>query len=688
MATIPLGNAGRMMPAQSTIPRMGNVGEVQTARALEQAGAVGSRIVSSFAADQMAFEDRARAQAEAQAEAERRQQAAVAEAAAKAKDQMALQDIEDALTDAHDEIGAQVLQGRIPKETAAAAWAERSSQLVASGLPALRDQTRDLVAPRVQKLADRLERGLRRTVEKKDRADISAAMDARLERLSREYAKDPGRAEAEAMALFDTQGPLSSKTPEELGAQRQRWKEAAQYTTAFEAIQAGRRDPRALAAAEAMLPKLTELDPQRRAELVGRIDTARFQQQQQAELVAARAARQQEAALRRAEASFNTLQGLADKGGVLDPAFVDRVMKETAGTPYQAGVSALAKMARENSGFAAQPLAVQRQALDALDVQIAREGRNPALDQRREKLERVLNEGQREVQADPLRAALTRGVITDLQPLNLAGGLADLPQQLAGRVQQAELVSRWAGQPVAPFTAEEANGLAKLLGSMAPDAKGQALGMLAQSIPPAQAQALARQIDAKDRPLALAMAVGAARTTQGRFTSELILRGAQAMKDKAIKVEGGPEFGLRAQIAKEIGDAVPGKAGEDLIDAATFIYIGKQAEGDAVGADAAVRLAVGGDIVEHNGRRVPIPAGMDTEGLKRKLSQMPERVISQQAPDGFVYVPGGRPMGVPEFLATLPQAQLQPAGLGRYMVRSGGGLVLNAQRQPIVVDVR
>jgi hypothetical protein len=614
---------------------------------------------------------------------ERRQQAAVAEAAAKAKDQMALQDIEDRLTDAHDELGTQVLQGQVAKDQAAAAWAERSSKLVADGLPGLRDQTRELVEPRVQRLSDRLDRSLRRTVEKKDRSDISAAMDTRLERLAREYSKDPGRAEAEAMAIFDTQGPFSSKSPEQLAQQRQQWKEAAQYTTAFEAIQAGKRDPKALAAAEKLVGTLKDLDPQRRADLLGRADTYRLQQQQQAEIAAARAARQQEAALRRAEASFNTMQALADKGGALDPAFVDQVLRSTAGTPYQAGVHQLAKVARENSGFATQPLAVQRQAIDALDARIAREGRSPALDQHREKLERVYNEGTREAKDDPLRAALSRGVITELQPISMAGGVEGVMQQLGARVQQADVASRWAGQPVAPLTAEEATSFAKMLGGMSVENKANTLGMVAQALPPAQAQALARRIDAQDRPLALAMAAGAAKTTQGSFTGELILRGAQAMKDKAIKVEGGPEFGLKAQIAKEIGDAVPGQARADLIDAATFIYIGNQANGAAATVQGAVRLAVGGDIVEHNGRRIPLPAGVDEDKLDKRLRTVTPADIKTDTVRA-----GGVPMPAAEFLKTRPGLPLMPYRAGQFMPIVGGRPVVDGAGKPILIEVK
>lgn len=223
------------------------------------------------------------------------------------------------------------------------------------------------------------------------------------------------------------------------------------------------------------------------------------------------------------------------------------------------------------------------------------------------------------------------------------------------------------------------------LGQLQPAQKAEQIAKLAAVVPPQQLQALARDVDKQDKPLALALAAGSSMTTQGRTTAELILRGAQAVKDKAIKEERGAEFGVRASIAKEIGDAVPAGARDDVIDAARLIYLGKQAAGESVSFAGAARLAIGGDLVEHNGRRIPAPAGVD---VAQRLNAYPEARVTAQTPDGYVYIPGGRPMGVPEFLANLSSAQLEPAGLGRYYVRSGGGLVMNRERSPIVVDLR
>lgn len=615
---------------------------------------------------------------------EQRRQEATAEAAARARDALQLQQTEDKLADLHDEIGAGVLQGTIPKADAEKMWRERSQKVAADALPGFRDTTRELVQPRLTGTADRLGNTLRRTVEKKDRQDVTADMTTRLERLSRDYQTDPQRAETEAMALLDTLGPFSTLTADQVAKARQGWKEQAQFTTAYEAVSRGRNDRKALSSAEALIGKLGDLDPQKKAQLMDRAAGYRMHLDQQAEMAAQRAARQAEASMRRAQAEFQTFQGMADKGTVLAPEYIDRVMAATAGTPYQAGVRAMAQAARDNGGLAAQPVPAQRATLTQIDALIAQQGRTPELDKRREQVEKVLQGSEADLSKDALRAGLQRGVITDLQPLQMTGGMQGLAQQLTARTQQAQQVERWAGRAVSPVTVEEAQQLGSMLRTLSPQERGNGVALLAQAMPPRQAQALAKQIDAQDKPLALALAVGSQRTTQGRTTAELILRGAQVVKDKGVKEEQGAEFGLRAQLAKTVGEALPAAARDDVLAASRFIYLAKQAEGEGISYEGAVRLAIGGDIVEHAGRRLPVPAGVS---LPERLQRYPRSAIEAQTTDATVYAFGGRPMGVPEFLSSLPGAQLEPVGMGRYAVRSGGGLVTNAERRPIVIEV-
>lgn len=622
-----------------------------------------------------------------QLEQQQRERTQLFEAAEKQRELIEMDKATDQLRDVHDEIGNQMRAGALPKDQAEKTYQERATKIMGEAVGGLRPQTQDLARRHLERTGATLGNGVRKMVDSQARNEITAGMQTQLETLQRQYATDPHGSTALAMQLIETQGPLSTLTLEQRGKLAQTWKEGTQFTSAFEAISAGRNDRKALDEAEKLIGTLPDLDPQKRAQLMDRAQGYRLHMDQQDELLKARRQREAEAGLKRAEASFNVFQTLADKGGVLDPAYIDKVTRETAGTPYQAGVITLARQAVEAGGFAAQPLAQQRLALQALDSKIATEGRNPALDKHREKLAKVVTAAETDIKADPLNAALERGVVTEIQPLNLSGGIAGLAQQLGARSQQAGTVEVWAGRPVSPLTRPEAETVGSLLRSMPPDQKATALATLAGTMPAKQAQALAAQLDGSDRALSLALSLGSAQTSFDRPVSELVLRGAEAIKSKSVKLEDAAESGLTAQFDKALSGAItnPEQAAR-VREAAKYIWAGKAAEGSRIDAANAVRLAVGGPVVEHNGAAVILPAGMDESALRQRLASYPAAALAPQLPDGKVYV-RGQAVDAAQFLAALPGAQLRTLARGRFAVMSGGAVATNAQMQPIVLEV-
>lgn len=168
--------------------------------------------------------------------------------------------------------------------------------------------------------------------------------------------------------------------------------------------------------------------------------------------------------------------------------------------------------------------------------------------------------------------------------------------------------------------------------------------------------------------MALAFATATQQTTQGRYTSELILRGDQAIKDGAVMKDDKKVTGWKASIAQEIDGAFGNEnTAQAVKDAAYYITAGIAAEngGNAGGSDIkrAVRLAVGGDIIERNGKKLPIPAGMDASDFEARLKTSAGAVAKQ----GSVRVAGVEMSGE-EFAASLPGQELMPVGSGRYAV--------------------
>lgn len=432
-------------------------------------------------------------------------------------------------------------------------------------------------------------------------------------------------------------------------------------------------------------PLLSSLSPEAMRRTVDRASTIVAQQEAAAAADAERRARLAEIEAnkraRAADQAWGILSGRAMSGIVTDPKADAQLFSAIAGTPYAKEYQRMATQVAQRTAVAMQPLPQQQATLDALMAQRAT-GTSTALEDEIKARRQVLDAAQRSAADSPLRAAQAYGLLqmSALDTTSVDSLVAGLPV----RSQQAAVAGQHVGAPASPLLPEEARKVAGMLQALPPNQRGEQIARLAAAMPPDQAQALARQIDTHDKPLALAMAAGASRTTQGRTVAELVLRGAQAIKDKSIKEEQGAEFGTRASLAKVVGDSVPAAARESVIETARLVYLAKQAEGNGISHEGALRLAIGGDLVEHNGRRVPVPVGVD---LPQALRAVSRNSIDAQAQDGWLYLAGGRQIGVPEFMAGLPDAQLEPAGMGRYMVRSGGSLVMGKNRRPVLVEV-
>lgn len=683
MARIKLGSFGNVTPG-----RVQQVAAPDLSAETRAVGNLGGTVVD-IGLDLKAQETR-------QQQEELARQSAQADAADRAKESAALLDAEDKLRDIHDEIGNQVATGQIGRDEAEGAFNEQAKKTIDGAMPGFREENRPLVAPRLGRAVNTLGNSMRRIVEKRAKQEVTTAISSGLETFERLYQTDPKGAESGASALIAQMGPWSDLSPEQLGRIGQNWREKTQYTAGFQAVSSAREDRKALAEAEKFVGTLPDLDPQKRAQLIDRAQAYRMTLDQKAEMAAARAERERDRVLRRAEHEFNAFQALADKGTALDPAYLDRALQNTAGTPYAPAIKALAMQARETGGLAAQPLSVQRATLDQINTQIAQQGRSPELDKRKDQVEKVLRGSMTDLGQDALRAGLERGVITELLPLDMSGGFQGLAPQMVERVQAAQRVQQWAERPVSPFTDEEAATVKRQLDSLPVKERSAVVAGLASSLGPQQAAAMAEQMSPKDRGLALALAAAGGTTTAGRFTSELILRGQQAKLDgtstKGLKEPEVKASTWRAHAATELegvfGDP---RFTTQVRDAAELIMHGIAAEkGGGLtrrDMDRAIGMAIGGTIVEHAGRRIPLPAGIDQDMLEKRLESVTPEELSKQAPDGMVRA-GGVPMPLAELVQSLPGQQLMPVRPGEFAVIVQGRPVVNTQGEPVIVKVR
>lgn len=674
MATINMGNFGQQVARPG--PRVNVPQNDQLLQAATNLAGTGAQIATDMQAQET------RLQLEAKQAADR---AATISTLAKTK---------DALADLHDEIGQGVLDGTVAKQDAEAEFAKRSGKVLENVGADLPPEQRAIVQAELSSDASRYGNGIRKAVTQRNRQDVTASISSALEFFQRQYRDDPTGSTERAMGLLDSLGPQSSMTPDQIAKVRQGWKENTQYTAAFEQISKARTDRKGLDGAEKFIGTLPDLDPQKRAQLGDRIAAYRLHLDQQDEVRARRAEVAAQAHMRKAEAAFNTFQTLADKGTMLAPVYIDQAIEATAGTPYQAGIRALAQQARDSGGLAAQPVRSVELELQRIDAQIAQSGRTPALDKRREQIEKVLRGQKSDIQSGAMEAALQRGVITGLVPLDFKGGLPSVIDQIKARAPLAQQVSVWAGKNVSPVTETEAGMIQTQLQQLPAKERAGAIAGMAMVLGPAASQGLAEQLNPKDKALGLAFAMAGDRTTQGRYTSELVLKGAQAKQDgTSTKGQKQPEIKASqwsAAISAELEGVFQNQQTTDQVrEAAVLIAHGIASEqgGELSQKDLqrAARLAVGGSIVDHNGRRIPLPAGIDQDALGKRLRSVTQADIA--APDGKVLA-AGRPMSVADFLSTLPGQQLMPYRPGEFAVIVGGRPVLNTQGRVVTVKVQ
>jgi hypothetical protein len=434
-----------------------------------------------------------------------------------------------------------------------------------------------------------------------------------------------------------------------------------------------------------------KLDSNRRNTLVGKLEGYRTSLIQRQEAAAARAQREQERRLKQAEAEFNVFQGIADKGTILAPEYIDRAMRATAGTPYQQGIKMLAQQAQETGGLASQPVTAQQAMLDQIDTRIAQQGRTPELDKRREQVQKVLSGSLGDLKTNGLRAGFERGVIKDIAPLDTSTPEA-LAASIDNRLVQAQSVSQWAGKPVSPLDGREAEAISGMLESLPPKQWAEAVATLSGKLGPKFSGAVAEQLDARDRPLALAFATSTSQTAKDRYTSELIKKGAIAIKDGAVMKDDKKVTGWKATIASEVdGLFSDQRLATAAKESAYYIAAGfAQENGGSVGGSTlknAVRLAIDGDIIEHKGKRIPVPAGWSEEDFARGLRNGAAVDIAKQAPDGKVKA-GGVEMSANDFAASVSGQELLYAGPRRYAVIVKGRPVVNSAGKPIIIGVQ
>jgi hypothetical protein len=596
------------------------------------------------------------------------------------------------LHDVHDQIGRDVTAGAMPADQAVPEFQKRMGEISGERMKSLTNDQRMVIDEHLVRSGGTLTRNLQGVALKRTQADTGANLLGMGEQFQRAAMRDlPGAVKQWDQAV-DTMGPAAGWGPEQIAKAKQGFVEGATFNFANATLEGAAQtgDIELVRAARAKIEGKDgePIDPARRTALITKaygIENG----------IVASGIRDQEKQKREAEARenkagdvFKSYQSLVLEGRYLSTDAINELSTVTAGTSYAPAVQELVKAQAQVAGFAALPLQDQSAQIEQLRAAGSTRGvgTNPDREKLIGQLERIRDSGQKAYAENPWTAAQERGVVQRAPEVQLTD-MASAQAVLGERMKEIGTVEAAAGRKISPLQPQEAETIGKLVRTMPPDQQSAALATFGKVInDPERLTDFARQIDAKDRVLGTAMMVGDLQTTQGRYVSELVLKGARAMKDKTISVDSAKETGWRAEIANEVGDAFPNQeVRERMIEAAFMVQAGFAAEGGGPDYKRALRL-VAGEIVEHNGAKIPLPRAMDESTFEKRLTAIQPAALAAQAPGGQVYV-GKTPVPLDQFVKSLGDAALVSAGPGKYNVRAGMGLVTNSKGKRITIEV-
>lgn len=509
------------------------------------------------------------------------------------------------------------------------------------------------------------------------------------EQLERTATTNRGGAIKQFEGLIEVMGPQAGMTPDVIQKEKQTFRERTAFNAADALIRGNQNDQSSLDALQARFNtnEFSDLTPERRGQLeqkiIGRKQFLVSQEQIRISRAEASAARQE----RQGERMLNQVRDFIDSGGALDNAFVDQAAKAVAGTTSAPLLTTMLRQSGDMTSFAQLAPRQQREELIRLRSKANANGSNPAFEKRLENFERIANATEKQLTDDPLVYGNRRNLIA-LKPIQF-NGIDDLLPQLAVRSEQAGIVSAKVGQPVSLLMKDESEKLAGILSALPVPFQKSAVRMLASAMEPATGQALAKQINAKDSTLGLALFASVNATGSPRDAAELILKGADAVKAGRLKAAADDSTARldHVTIARKLSEVpwATTQARDSAILAAQRAYDGLRDERNP-SVSKAIAYTTGG-LVEWAGSQVPIPHDWDERRFKNALNRIDPKKLEKQAGSADVMI-AGKPLPVTTLAQNMDTIRLIPVGVGSYALESGGQMVMTTHGTPLRINLK
>ncbi|HDR8931685.1 TPA: hypothetical protein QDA84_001711 [Burkholderia vietnamiensis] len=395
---------------------------------------------------------------------------------------------------------------------------------------------------------------------------------------------------------------------------------------------------------------------------------------------------------------------LVNEGKQLSPEFTNQLLTSTQGTSVAGAVRELINTAGQRAGFASASLPQQAAMLQQYQTEAATRGTDPDQAAATKQLEQIHTASVAAYKADPWNAALDRGVLQGVPKVDTSS-VPNLVSSLTARAQAAGAVEQAAGRRVSLLTPDEAEKTLTAIDALPIDTKAQALNQLGQAFGNAGRIAdLAAQWKEKSPAVALALKAGAADvggkpllTTSGAPLSTFILTGAQALKDKTVKIDDAAGTGMRATIANAIGDALPPEQADDAKEAAYFIAAGSAARGgrsqpsstdvqNAISGATGGISTTGGQQINGKPNVVAMPYGWREDDFQNAVKSVTAANIENPGVDSVFA--NGHEIPVADFVKQFASYRLVRVGVrGTYAVSTGSKFVTDKTGAPVTVHL-
>ena len=388
--------------------------------------------------------------------------------------------------------------------------------------------------------------------------------------------------------------------------------------------------------------------------------------------------------LKDAEIAYNELEKFTLSGRMVSSDYKNEVDAKVKGTPFEAPAQNLVNASSIGAMHGSLPLDKQELQIRNVDAQFAQKGASPDEAKTIEAMRTITNNQRKAYQENPWAAATQFARLPSVPEQQIVDA-SQVPKLISQRLPMMSGVETYAGQPISPLQPNEVNAFSDKLSALSTEEKANVLGQTGALLDNKHIDVLADQIDKKDRPMALALRMGADQTTAGRAASTYVLRGAQALADKTVKKDESALAGWRADIASKVrGTLGDDKAEQAVIDSAYYARAALEQEGIAptgfkpmgASADSAISMVIGLP-VERGGVKTFLPRGMKEGDFNDKLGSYTPDKLREQAPDGVMYV-----RGIPIKVESLSN-RLSSAGL---KMDGKGGYVPSLNNAPVTID--